>query len=79
MHKRVVEWMSILLGVVLVSIALWIGASFVLSCTSPTTVEDSWDYQDQDHDGIRNGIDADVDGDGWANWEDALPYDPRYY
>jgi len=78
MARRVAGFLRVLFGIAVFTTILWFGTAFVLSCES-STMEDSWEYEDQDHDGVRNGIDPDVDGDGYPNYMDALPYDPRYY
>lgn len=50
------------------------------SCFGGSTgFEVGWDYQDMDEDGVRNGLDADIDGDGYLNEHDTYPHDWRYY
>lgn len=55
---------------------LWLLASCGASSSWPGL---GWDYQDMDGDGIRNGIDPDIDGDGWSNENDIYPLNAYYY
>jgi hypothetical protein len=69
--------MRVLMVLVLASSLITLGATALTSCGAATSLAVGWDYQDQDGDGIRNGIDADIDGDGYLNVDDPWPKDPQ--